>query len=167
MFWLPTVLALWLVAGCASDIASVDGRYRHTRYDFTVGFPGPTWKRGEIEGAWIAFQRPGPQTMSMQARCGRPLTEPVIMARTLILGIPERRIIQSGPVQLAGGDGWTQTFDTRTDGVAVRVKTVTLVIEPCVYDWTLAASGDFEDAERAFDAWWTSFRLGASTPRGS
>jgi hypothetical protein len=161
------VPALWLVAGCASEIAGVNGRYQHTRYDFTIGSPDAPWKRSKIEGAWIAFRRPGPQTMSMQVRCERPVTEPVVMARTLVLGIPDRNIVQSGPLRVADGDGWTQTFDTHADGTSVRVKTVTLVIERCVYDWTLAASGDFAEAERAFDAWWASFRLGASGSRGS
>jgi hypothetical protein len=86
------------------------------------------------------------------------------MARTLVLGIRERTLRQAGPIVVAGRSGWSQTFDTRSDGVAVRVKTVTVVIDGCTYDWTLVAVGDFAPAERAFDAWWGTFRL--DPPRG-
>jgi len=160
--WLRVAAVLWLAAGCASDIAVAGGRYRHTRYDFSIGSPDPSWKRGELEGAWLAFRRPGPQTMTLQVHCGRPITQPAIMARHLTLGIRDRVTVQAGPLQVAGGDGWSQTFDTHADGVPVRVKTVTLVAAPCVYDWTLAAAVAFEDAERDFDAWWASFRLDAT-----
>lgn len=163
--WLWTAGVLWLAAGCASDVALAGGRYRHTRHDFSVAAPGPSWQRFDVEGAWLAFRRPGPQTMTLQVHCGRPITEPAIMARHLVLGIRDRTVVQAGPVQVAGSDGWTQTFDTRADGVPVRVKTVTLVVAPCVYDWTLAAAVAFEDAERDFDAWWASVRIGATDAR--
>jgi hypothetical protein len=97
--------------------------------------------------------------MSLQSRCGRPVAHPAVMARSLLLGIRGRTLLQAGPVVVAGRNGWSQTFDTRSDGVAVRVKTVTVVIDGCTYDWTLAATGDFAPAERAFDAWWGTFRL--------
>jgi hypothetical protein len=107
--------------------------------------------------------------MSMQSRCGRPVAHPAIMARSLLLGIRDRSLRQAGPIAVAGRNGWSQTFDTRSDGVSVRVKTVTVVIDGCTYDWTLAAVGDFAPAERAFDAWWGTFRLdpqdrGAAAP---
>jgi hypothetical protein len=159
--------ALWLIAGCASHLARTEDGYRHTRHHYTIGVPrapGATWERTEIDGAWIGFRRPGPQTVSMQSRCGRPVAHSAIMARTLVLGIRERTLRQAGPIVVAGRSGWSQTFDTRSDGVAVRVKTVTVVIDGCTYDWTLVAVGDFAPAERAFDAWWGTFRL--DPPRG-
>jgi hypothetical protein len=98
--------------------------------------------------------------MSMQSRCGRPVAHPAIMARHLLLGIRERTLRQASPVAVAGRSGWSQTFDTpRSDGVAVRVKTVTVVIDGCTYDWTLTAVGDLAPAEHAFDSWWGTFRL--------
>ena len=160
--WALVLPALWLVAGCASDLARTEDGYRNTRHHYTIGVPrgpGAPWERVEIDGAWIGFRRPGPQTVSMQSRCGRPVAHPAIMARNLVLGIPERSLRQAGPIVVAGQNGWSQTFDTRSDGVAVRVKTVTVVIDGCTYDWTLAAVGDFAPAERAFDAWWGTFRL--------
>lgn len=160
--WLLVLPALVLVSGCASDLVRTEDGYRNPRHHYRIGVPqgpGAPWKRVEIDGAWIGFRRPGPQTVSMQSSCGRPVAHPAIMARSLVLGIRERSLRQAGPIVVAGRSGWSQTFDTRSDGVAVRVKTVTVVIDDCTYDWTLAATGDFALAERAFDAWWGTFRL--------
>ena len=52
------------------------------------------------------------------------------------------------------------------DPQAVRVKTVTLVDARCVYDFVLAASGDWPAAEAAFDAWWGSFRAAPAAAGG-
>jgi len=159
--------ALALAAGCASDLARTEDGYRNPRLHYSIGVPrgpGPPWERVEIEGAWIGFRRPGPQTMSMQSRCGRPVAHPAIMARNLLLGIRGRTLRQAGPIVVAGRNGWSQTFDTESDGVAVRVKTVTVVIDGCIYDWTLVATGDFAPAERAFDAWWGTFQLDSPGP---
>ena len=157
------LLALGLAAGCASgSIVLTEDGYRNTRHRYTIGAPrgpGPAWEQIEIEGAWIAFRRPGPQTLSLQSRCGRPVAHPAVMARNLVVGIRGRELRQAGPGVVAGRGGWSQTFDTRADGVTVRVKTVTVVIAGCTYDWTLAAVGEFAAAERSFDAWWGSFQL--------
>jgi hypothetical protein len=160
--WAFALPALGLIAGCASDLVRTETGYRNTRHHYTVGVPrgpGAPWKRIDVEGAWIAFRRPGPQTVSLQSRCGRPVADPAIMARSLVLGVRGRTLRQAGPVAVAGRSGWSQTFDTESDGVVVRVKTVTVVIDGCTYDWTLAAVGDFARAERAFDAWWGTFEL--------
>jgi hypothetical protein len=161
------LIAGWLATGCASDLVRTEDGYQHRRHRYTVGVPGvpgPAWEEIEIEGAWIAFRRPGPQTLSLQSRCGRPVAHPAVMARSLVLGIRDRRLRQAGPIVVAGRNGWSQTFDTASEGVVLRVKTVTVVIDGCTFDWTLAAIGDFAAAERAFDAWWGTFRLGP--PKG-
>jgi hypothetical protein len=153
---------LLLAAGCASDLVRTDDGYHHPRHHFSIGAPGgygAPWERAEIEGAWIAFRRPGPQTLSLQSSCGRPVAHPAVMARHLVMGVRERHLRQAGPVVVAGRNGWSQTFDIRADGVAARVKTVTVVIDRCTWDWSLAVAGEFAAAERAFDAWWGTFRL--------
>jgi hypothetical protein len=143
-------------------MSRVEGGYRHGRHDYTIakpGGPGGAWQRVRAEGAALAFRRPGPESMGLQSRCGRPVAPPVFAARNLLIGLPERTLVTAGPTQVDGRDAWTQTFDMVQEGGSVRVKTVTLVVADCSFDWTLATSGDFEPAEQAFDAWWGSFRL--------
>ena len=160
------LLGLVVATACASDLVAIDGGYRHRRHDYTIGLPdgpGPPWKKVSVEGAVIAYRRRGSETMALQSRCGRPVAAPAVMARHLVIGLDERTLRQAGPVVLEGLDGWVQVFDTRQDGVVVRVKTVTVVAGGCTFDWTLAAAGSFEDAESAFDAWWQTFHLDAES----
>jgi hypothetical protein len=155
------LLGLLLILGCAGDLVAVEGGFRHRRHGYTLGAPdgsGPPWQRVEIEGAVIAFRRPGPQTVSVQSSCGRSVTDPAILSRHLVIGVDRQVVQQAGPALVDGRNGWTQTFDTPE---GVRIKTVTAVAGDCVIDWILAAKRgpDFEDAERAFDAWWSASRL--------
>jgi hypothetical protein len=158
------VLGLLLLLGCASDPFVVDGgRLVHPRHGFSVDVPErPPWERVSLDAA-AAFRTGGSARMSLQSGCGRPVAEPRIMARHLVIGLSEHTLRQSGPVAVGGWPGWFQVFDTLHGGSAVRVKTVTLVAERCTFDWILSARSGFETAEPSFDAWWRSFEF-AATP---
>jgi hypothetical protein len=161
--WVGLLGAVLIGAGCArSAISPIEGGYRHRRHDYTIARPdgpGEAWQRVTLEGAVLAFRRPGPEALSLQSRCGRPVAAPVFMARHLLFGLRERTLVAAGPTQVAGRDAWSQTLDTVQDGISVRVKTVTLVAADCSFDWILMTAADFGPAEQAFDAWWGSFRL--------
>lgn len=154
-----------LAVGCVSAVRAEDGGYRYRRHGYRVaapGGPGPAWTRIDVDDTDLAFERgaPGPRdSMSLVSRCGRPVADAQLMARHLVIGVRERKVVAAGPLLVAGRSGWTQTFDTSREGVSVRVKTVTLVAGGCSFDWVLASAGDFDVAEAAFDAWWESFRL--------
>ena len=161
--WVGLLGALLIGAGCAGrPMSRIEGGYRHQRHDYTIAKPdgpGEVWQRVTMEGAALAFRRPGPEFLGLQSICGRPVAEPVFMARHLLIGLPERTLVVAGPARVDGRNAWTQTFDIVQEGVSARVKTVTLVAAGCSFDWILATAGAFEPAEQAFDAWWGSFRL--------
>jgi hypothetical protein len=148
-----------LLAACARDLVAENGGWRSTRHGYSIDAPGPGWERFDLEGAALAFRRGGSETMSLQTRCGRPLSTPQIMARHLMIGIPERTLRQAGPAQVAGRAAWTQTFDARLEGRTVRVQTVTLLAGACAYDFLMVASGETGPAERDFAAWVESFSI--------
>jgi hypothetical protein len=150
------IALLWL-PGCAHDLVAEDGGWRSTREGWRIDAPAPGWERFELEGAALAFREGREKSMSVQARCRRPLAEPAILARHLVIGIPEHTLRQAGPAAVAGRSGWTQTFDARLDGRTVRVKTVTLVAAGCAYDFVLVAGEGFEASEQDYDAWTRGF----------
>jgi hypothetical protein len=163
------VLGLLLVLGCASSPLVIDGgRLVHLRHGFSVGVPErPPWEPISVDAAVAAFRSGGSARMSLQSGCGRSVAAPRIMARHLVIGLPERTLRQSGPVSVDDWPGWFQVFDTLHEGAAVRIKTVTLVVERCTFDWILSARGDFETAEPSFDAWWRSFEFTATAAAGA
>ena len=168
-----TLLLSW--TACARDPVWKDGEWVSERKGFRIGVPPALpaaesepdadasrdvpWQRFRLEGAVLAYRRDDRETLSLQARCGRPVTSPALMARHLVIGIPERVLREGGPREIAGRSGWLQSFDARLDGRTVRIKTLTLVAGDCAYDLLLVAEGDHAPAERAFDAWAASFEL--------
>jgi hypothetical protein len=148
-----------LLAGCARDLVAERGGWRSPREGFWIGNPDAGWQRFHLEGADLAFRQGGNASMSLQARCDHLVTSPAIMARHLMIGIPERTLRQAGPFLVAGRSGWTQTFDARLEGRTVRIQTVTLVTAGCSYDLILVAAGDPEPAQRAFEAWVEGFTV--------
>ena len=148
-----------LLTACAGDLVALDGDLLHRRHGYTIGTPAAPWVRTEVEHAVIAYRRPGPATMSLQSRCKGAVADASVMARHLRIGLPPYTLRQAGPVAVAGRSGWSQTLDTLQDREAVRVKTVTLVVEGCTLDWVLVSSRVFEEAEPDFDRWVDSLRL--------
>jgi hypothetical protein len=159
---LLAVSALW---GCAAaPLVAIDGGFRHAQHGYRIGLPpsaSAPWERVEVEGSDLAYRRPGPIWMTLSSRCHVPISRPQILARHLRLGIPEHTVRQSGAVEANGLSGWQQVFDATPDDTLVRIKTVTFVANDCAFDAVLSARDEagFEEAEPAFDAWWSTLRL--------
>jgi hypothetical protein len=145
-----TMLGIPLCIACATGtFEPVDGRFHHRVHGYSLAEPETV----------VAYRRHGSALMSLQSGCRRPLAGPQVMARHLVIGLPERTLRQAGPVAVGNWPGWTQTFDTLQEGTTVRVKTVTLTTNHCAIDWILTAAEGFEAAEPSFDRWWSSFRV--------
>ena len=153
-----------LGAGCAGPLVEEAGGWRHREQGWTIARPdgdGAPWRRIEVDGALLAFERPDREFLALQSRCGRPVASPDVMARHLLIGIRDREIVWSRPVEIDGHGGFEQRFRVGGGPVDVRVQTVTLVLDGCTLDWILAGAADDGSSEAAFDAWWQSFRRGA------
>ena len=162
--WRPVLCGaaagLVALAGCASGLVRAGDRFQHPELGYRIGAPPGVWRRVSVEGADLALRAPGGATLSVSSRCRVSLSTPEVLARHLRFGLEAHRLRESGPVSVDGGPGWMQVFDAQSGARTVRVKTVTRVEAPCVYDWVLVAADDFREVEPAFDAWWSSFRHG-------
>jgi hypothetical protein len=154
-----------LGAGCAGPLVPEAGGWRHPKQAWTIGRPdgpGAPWTRVEVEGALLAFERPDREWIAMQSSCGRPVASADVMARHLLIGIRDRELVASRPIEVDGRSGWQQIFEVRRGEPGVRVETVTLVAGRCTLDWILAGPAGEGSSEAAFEAWWQSFRLDPS-----
>lgn len=162
------LLGLAVGAACAGDVVRANGLYRHRQLGWEIAAPtGPDgyWKPAAVAGADLAFQGGRGEHISLTARCGRALAPAWVLARHLLIGIPDHRLRASGRLESEVGEGWVQIFDARAKQGTVRVKTVTRVAGECSYDWVLAAREGFEESEPGFDAWWRSFQPPAPSAR--
>lgn len=160
-----TALAVLLQTACAADVARHAGGFRH-RSGFEIADPaawGSGWRPVRVEGAALAYRGPGQATMSWLVGCRRPVAAPSVLARQLLIGLRGRAVTGSGPVSVAGGEGWSQRITASQDGAAVHMKTVTRVLEGCVLDWVLVTPGGIEALEADFDRWWSSLRVGVAS----
>ncbi len=161
--WLPVLvpaaLGLGVVSACASEVARDGSVYRHRSLGYTVAAPDERWSRIDVEGSVLAFRAPDGATMSMLTRCQKSGAVAAVLARQLLIGLGDRTLRQAGPVLIEGRNGWGQLLDVRNGTRTARLKTITVVVDQCVVDWVLVGTGDFEVAERSFDAWWSTFQV--------
>ncbi|UCE85197.1 MAG: hypothetical protein JSU66_12715 [Deltaproteobacteria bacterium] len=141
--------------------------YQHRRHGYSIGVPERQWSRTSVDGAVLAFRSPEGDFMSMMSRCRETAAPAALLARRLLIGLDERVLRQAGPVLLEGRNGWGQVLDARFESRAVRIKTITVVVQPCILDWVLVSPGDFATAERSFDGWWSTFRAEPSASVGA
>jgi hypothetical protein len=185
-----TARAAGLVAGavalaCATSpvVASGTG-WRHRELGYTIAAPEPgagPWRRMRVEGTDLAFRGPYGEALSLMSHCTGTAARPRIAARNLTLGLGGATPLVSGPISLRGDAGWAQSFEASTDGVPVRVHTVTLVSGGCTFDWVLSARAPSSESPgaggpgeagwradlRSFDAWWRSFQPPPAPPPGA
>jgi hypothetical protein len=160
-----------LSVACASDLVLVNGRYVQRKYGLSFAEPEPgtpPWKRVDLDDTLVAWERPSGARMTVQAECHRKPPSPQVQARSLVIGVERKSLLQSGPVAVGPWPAWSQEFDVGEPQRALHLKTVTVVAQDCTVDFLLMAGDDFEAAEPGFDAWWKSFeKIGAPAETAS
>jgi hypothetical protein len=161
---LAGVLAGLAVAlACASDpLLCANGRLVHRKYGFSFAAPeagASPWRRIEVDRALAAWERPAGARLTVQSECGRKPARPQLQAYGLLIGVEQKRLLQSGPVAVGPWPGWSQRVDVGDQARPLHMKTVTIVAQSCTVDFLLLAGDDFESAEAIFDRWWQSFEM--------
>jgi hypothetical protein len=166
ILWLCVLFAL-LGLGCAKDFETRQGSagpyLEHREIGYYVAeapvSPSLVWVRTKVPGADLAYRNEEGTAMSLASRCRETRASVAALARQLTIGTERDELLAAGPLEHAGQDGWSQTFDTQENGLSLRIKAITLLAGRCTYDWLLVAPGPapFERAEPSFDAWMRSF----------
>ncbi len=143
---------------CASTLTLEEGRWRHGRLGYSIDAPTPGWVPLEVDGVDLAFRGPGGSTRSLSSRCHTSLAEPKVLARHLVIGLPDRSRLGARAVLVDGRPGWLQRYEIRLDAVTRRLTSVTTVVRKCVIDFVLVEPDTAHGSAQEFERWWGSFR---------
>lgn len=155
------------LAGCAGSGGN-SLRLEHSDLGYSIPNPGhvesteqAVWQFVDVKNADFAYRGPGDSMMAISSRCAESQTDPAVLGRQLLIGLPDRTRLSSERFDFAGGHAYSQIVKSGKDADSVRTKTVTLVRAGCVIDWVLAAAEYSAQVEAAFDLWWRGFDPGA------
>jgi hypothetical protein len=140
-----------LAAGCAGRRIEQGVYYSNKGYH--VRIPGPEWTVVEESRADLELRpRSGQAGMLANATCEAQVARrsASVLQRQLLLGLPDRRLVEEGAVVVGGRPGTRTVVEAGgADGGRVRIETVTVSDSRCVYDLVYAASVDVFAERRA------------------
>ena len=154
--------AIVLLSGCA--VKRVDNGVYHASKGYRVEIPGGQWTQVDESPADLELRhRSSPAGMAASATCEASTTRRPTraLARQLFIGIRERRVIESGEVEIAGRSAVHTVVDGQLEGSEDRVRIETLVLKDdrCVYDFMyVAPPATFGELRADFARFVESFR---------
>lgn len=152
------LLVLAVLFGCAH---AEDQRVDAAQYFLaSPSHENLAWEAMDFAEAERAYRGPQREIMTFFTSCRLQTKSPRVLARQLTTGVAVRNWKRRESVMVAGYSGWLQEFEIDAPGEPRTMKTVTIVANKCSYDWVLIAGKTFPAAVEAFDAWWSSLRLG-------
>jgi hypothetical protein len=143
---------------CASTLRLEDGRWRHGALGYSIDALAPGWVPLELDGVDLAFRGPSGATRSLSTRCHTPLAEPPVLARHLVIGLPDRSRLEARAVLVDGRPGWLQRYEVTVDASTRQLTSVTTVVRECVIDFVLVEPRAAPGSAQEFERWWGSFR---------
>ena len=156
------LLAVGLLAGCASATGRIENGVFHSAKGYRVTLPaGWTVEHGPAADLSLQADR-GAGGMLVDATCagrerGRSLD---VLTRHLTFGLTRRELVEHDTVTVAGHEAARSVVRGQADGRDVTVEALVMRAEPCVHDFLyVAPSGAFDAGRPAFQALVASFVL--------
>ena len=146
---------------CTSTLVLEGGHWRHGTLGYSIEALAPGWVPLRVDGVDLAFRGPGGATTSLSSRCHTPLARPQILARHLVIGLPDRSLLEARAVVVDGRPGWLQRYELSVDAATRRLTSVTTVVRECVIDFVLVEPHPASGSAQEFERWWGSFRWNA------
>lgn len=160
--WLSVLPAILLTCGCA--VKRIEHGVYHSPKGYRVTTPSPQWDRVDDSPADLELRhRSASAGMAANAVCEERQTRlsSGVLARQLLVGVRDRSVIERGEVQVAGRPAVRAVFDGRLEDskTKVRIETVVVKDERCIYDFMYAApEATFAVTRSDFDRFVDSFR---------
>jgi hypothetical protein len=157
------LLAVGLLAGCASATGRIENGVFHSAKGYRVTLPTAGWSVEHGPAADLSLQADrGAGGMLVDATCaGRERDRSLdVLARHLTFGLSRREIVESGTATVAGRQATRSVVRGQADGREVTVEALVMRAEPCVHDFLyVAPTGAFDAGRPAFQALVASFAL--------
>ena len=138
--WLGVLPAIILVSGCA--VKRLDNGVYHSSKGYRVTTPSPQWLLVDDSPADLELRhRSVSAGMATHAVCEERTIRRSshILARQLLVGIRDRSVIARGEVDVAGRPAVRAVVDGSLEGSEVRIETVVVKDDRCVYDFMYVA----------------------------
>jgi hypothetical protein len=156
------LLALVLLAGCATATGRIENGMFHSTKGYRVTLPTTGWRVDAGQRADLALRADAPAGgMVVDATCsGRESTRPLdVLARHLTFGLTRRDVLENGTSTVGGREAAHSVVRGLAEGRPVTVEALVMRAE-CVHDFLYVAPSDaFDDGRPAFRALVESFAL--------
>lgn len=159
---LGVLSAIVLTSGCV--VKRMDDGVFHSSKGYRVEIPGAQWAAVDESPADLELRhRALPAAMAASAVCAESTARRPsrALARQLFIGVRQRQVIERDEIEIAGRRAARAVVDARLEGSEQRVRIETLVVkdERCVYDFMYAAApGAFAELRPDFARFIESFR---------
>ena len=112
-----------------------DGVYADEHARYRVGRLPPEWRRVQVDGNDLAFQRRGMGTISVNSTCSEYEDVPTVaLVNHLLFETTERTFIEEETVTLDGRGARHVVVQVELDGVPVELELFVLKKDGCVFD---------------------------------
>ena len=159
--WLVVLAAGLLCSGCA--LKRIENGVYHSSKGYRVAIPKAEWTLVDGGPADLALRHQGSSAgMAVNAVCEgvAPRRADDVLARQLHIGLRDRRVIERARGEVAGRPASRVLVEGRLeDSAKVRIESLSMKDERCLYDFLYVAPPAAFDAARAdFASFVDSFR---------
>jgi len=159
--WLVVLVASLLVSGCA--VKRIENGVYHSSKGYRVAIPKAEWSLVDGGPADLALRHHGSSAgMAVNAVCAgaAPRRAADVLARQLHIGLRDRRTIERATTEVAGRPASRVVVEGRLeDSASVRIESLSMRDERCLYDFLyVAPPAAFEAARADFSTFVDSFR---------
>ncbi len=138
-----------------------DGRVLTKAGSYAVGPLGPSWQPMKIGKAIVVFYNPELKaTLSTDAFCDQAYNDSSLkqLTRHLFAGLQDLKILEEKDFILDGRGALQTSLEAKLDGVPVRVNTVVVKKDWCLFDFYLVSeAGNYERALQDFTGFFNGF----------
>ncbi|HMH51805.1 MAG TPA: hypothetical protein VK548_16335 [Candidatus Acidoferrum sp.] len=149
--WLVVLAASLLVSGCA--VQRIENGVYHSSKGYRVAIPTAEWTLVDAGPADLTLRHHGSSAgMAVNAVCegAAPRRAADVLARQLHIGLRDRLTIERATTEVAGRPASRVVAEGRLeDSAKVRIESLSMTDERCLYDFLYVAPPAAFDAARA------------------